>query len=270
RIPVTSCSGGTSLSMKPLAPACSASYTYSSMSKVVSITTFVSIPSRSSRRRVASIPSSSGMRTSMSTTSGRSRCVSSIASRPSEASPTTSMSLSASRIIRNPVRTRSWSSTIRTLMLTRVPRRQRLPPGEAGLRRCLTPSEEPADISCKGDASRAVHRDTGAQLVPAARPGAGIHVSAVHGDAFAHPDEPVAAAVAGAVALAVVGDDELDLFRAVPDEHVRVPCARVLEGVRETLLDHAVGGQVNPRRQLQGVPFHAQVDGETRVANLRD
>ena len=40
------------------------------MSKVVSITTFVSVAPLASSRRVASMPSSSGMRTSISTTSG--------------------------------------------------------------------------------------------------------------------------------------------------------------------------------------------------------
>ena len=51
------------------------------MSKVVSITTFVSPAPFRSRRRVASIPSSSGMRTSISTTSGAS-CRASVTASP--------------------------------------------------------------------------------------------------------------------------------------------------------------------------------------------
>src|SRR5512141_1339472 len=43
------------------------------MSNVVSITTLASTPPSAIRRRVASIPSTSGIRTSISTTSGRSR-----------------------------------------------------------------------------------------------------------------------------------------------------------------------------------------------------
>jgi hypothetical protein len=68
-------------------------------------------------RRVASIPSMLGMRTSMRTTSGRSPSASPTASPPSPASPTTSMSSLASRIMRKPPRTSAWSSaiTIRTL-----------------------------------------------------------------------------------------------------------------------------------------------------------
>src|SRR5215211_5054921 len=72
------------------------------MSNVVSITTFRAAPSSPSSRRVASIPSTSGMRTSIRTTSGRKRRASATASRPSAASPTTSMSSSASRIMRKP------------------------------------------------------------------------------------------------------------------------------------------------------------------------
>src|SRR6266540_1801660 len=87
------------------------------MSKVVSMTTFVSAPSSASRRRVASMPSTSGIRTSMRTTSGRRRRASSTASRPFAASPATSMSSSASRIMRKPARTSAWSSTIKTVRL---------------------------------------------------------------------------------------------------------------------------------------------------------
>ena len=63
---------GVSLSRKPLAPARSASKTYSSRSNVVTTRTR-GAPSPEARiRRVASMPSSTGMRTSISTTSGRS------------------------------------------------------------------------------------------------------------------------------------------------------------------------------------------------------
>ena len=117
RIPATSCSGGTSLSRNPLAPARRASYRYSSMSKVVSMTTFDSVPSWPSSRRVASIPSMVGIRTSISTTCGRSRSASVTASSPFDASPTTSMSSCASRIMRKPARTSAWSSTISTRTL---------------------------------------------------------------------------------------------------------------------------------------------------------
>jgi hypothetical protein len=71
RIACTSSAAGASLSRKPLAPARSASTTYSSRSKVVSTSTFAG-PERSGPVicRVASTPSIRGIRMSISTTSG--------------------------------------------------------------------------------------------------------------------------------------------------------------------------------------------------------
>ena len=57
------------------------------------------------------------MRMSISTTSGRVRWQSSTPSRPFSASPTTSMSGWASRIMLKPSRISAWSSTIATLMV---------------------------------------------------------------------------------------------------------------------------------------------------------
>src|ERR1035437_1234114 len=68
------------------------------------------------RRRVASMPFSSGMLTSITTTSGRSCSARSTASRPLAASPTISMSASAARIILKPWRTTAWSSARRMRM----------------------------------------------------------------------------------------------------------------------------------------------------------
>ncbi len=114
RMPSTSSSGRTSLRRNPLAPARSASTTYSSMSNVVSMRTRDRQPGSARMRRVASIPSTPGIRTSMSTMSGRVDATSVTASAPSSASPTTSRSGSVSRIIRRPRRTSAWSSAMRT------------------------------------------------------------------------------------------------------------------------------------------------------------
>src|SRR5215207_920505 len=115
-------SGSTSLSRKPLAPACNASNTYSSRSKVVSMITRTSASFRSEAiRRVASRPSTSGMRMSIRTMSGWSARARSTASAPVEASPTTSMSSARSSSIRKPERTSAWSSASSTRMLTRAP-----------------------------------------------------------------------------------------------------------------------------------------------------
>ena len=97
----TSCSGGTSLSRKPLAPAAQ---------RVVDVLVEVEgreheharrrlVTPMASTRRVASMPSMRGMRMSMSTTSGLRRSTASTACTPSSASPTTSRSASASRIM---------------------------------------------------------------------------------------------------------------------------------------------------------------------------
>ncbi len=102
--------------MKPLAPARSASYTYSSRSKVVSTSTRAAEPA-ARMRRVASMPSTSGIRTSINTTSGENLVAALTACSPLAASPTTVMSGSASRIIRKPVRTSDWSSAISTFTL---------------------------------------------------------------------------------------------------------------------------------------------------------
>ena len=92
------------------------------MSNVVSITTFAS---RCRRRRAAAASPRSRRAPACGRPSGRrpasGAAPRSTASSPSAASPTTSMSGSASRIIRKPVRTSAWSSTIRT----RTPARRR-------------------------------------------------------------------------------------------------------------------------------------------------
>lgn len=101
--------------MKPLAPAFSPENAYSSRSKVVRMITF-GCSSGSQMRRVASTPSSFGMRTSISTTSTFVARSTSSASRPSPASATTSMSGCAASTMRNPVRSSTWSSTSITRM----------------------------------------------------------------------------------------------------------------------------------------------------------
>src|SRR6267142_4508484 len=65
---------------------------------------------RSTMRRVASTPSSSGMAMSMMTMSGRKRSASATASRPFPATATTCKSLPPSSRARSPSRTTAWSS----------------------------------------------------------------------------------------------------------------------------------------------------------------
>ncbi len=91
RIAVIRSAGRVSLSRNPLAPARSAPNTYSSRSKVVRMITRT--PASDSGAdviwRVASMPSSIGIRTSISMTSGRAARATATASAPLAASPTT-------------------------------------------------------------------------------------------------------------------------------------------------------------------------------------
>ena len=162
RTALASCSRLASLSRNPLAPAFIARYTYSSRLKVVSIRIRARQPARTSLA-VASIPSSSGILMSISTTSGSSRRACASAWPPLAASPTTRRSGSASSIIRRPSRTRSWSSTIRTLITT-------------------------------APAAGATERQPGAHGEPAAGPRPGAQLAAEHRHPLAHPGQPVPAA----------------------------------------------------------------------------
>jgi hypothetical protein len=99
----------TSLSRNPLAPARSASKTYSSRSKVVRMSTLGARSSAASCL-VASMPSVPGIRTSISTTSGRRSRQTRTAAAPSAAVPSTAKSGWVSSSAANPARTTSWSS----------------------------------------------------------------------------------------------------------------------------------------------------------------
>jgi DNA-binding NarL/FixJ family response regulator len=114
-------SGGACFSRNPLAPASRPSKTYSSRSKVVSSTTRGGFGVSAATRRVASIPLSRGMRTSITTTSGLSSAALLTAASPSGASPATSRSGCVPIIMATPARTTGWSSTTRTRMVTADP-----------------------------------------------------------------------------------------------------------------------------------------------------
>jgi hypothetical protein len=115
RIASRSSAGSTPLPRKPLAPARIAPTTSSSVSKVVSMTTRT--PAMSSSVviwRVAVMPSMSGMRMSIKTTSARLERVSETASAPVAASATTVRSGAESMSTLNPARMRAWSSASTT------------------------------------------------------------------------------------------------------------------------------------------------------------
>ena len=102
-----------SLRRMPHAPASNAPNTYSSMSNVV-MTMTAGAESSCWMRRVASRPSPPGMRMSMHTTSGWRCCATVRASSPVLASPITSMSPEAWRIVASPARMSASSSAMTT------------------------------------------------------------------------------------------------------------------------------------------------------------
>ena len=212
-------SGGASLSRKPLAPARSASNTYSSRSKVVRTRTARPAPRARRSARVASRPSIAGHpdvhHHHVAAAAAR---ASATAAAPSPASPTTSMAGSTSKILRRPARTRGWSSTSRT------PIRHRAAPSSG---------------------SRARDREAAA----GARPG--VELPAVQRDPLPHADQPVPAGRRSAPAPpAVVGDLDPQLAGAVAGSRTRTRRRRrVLERVGQRLLHDAVGRHVQPGRQ---------------------
>ncbi len=107
-------------------------------------------------------------------------------------------------------------------------------------------------------------------LKPPPGRGPDSQLAAAERDALAHADEPVAAAVARVVAVAVVGHFDLDILSGVPDGDPRVRRAGVLERVRQRLLDDPVRREVDARRELDGRPLDRQLDRQARLAHLLD
>lgn len=215
RIAVSSSEGGTSLSMNPLAPALRPVKAYSSRSKVVRISTFGGF-SAAQIRRVASTPSRRGIRTSISTTSVAVERSASIASTPSLASATTSMSGWAESTMRKPVRSSAWSSTsITRIGAMRIPslscRGTASCPGTASS--CgggaLPGPVRRAWTACRGGPSRMsprrFQREQDADAEAAAGARARVQRAADHADAFTHPDQPLALAVGAALPVQLAG-----------------------------------------------------------------
>ena len=176
-------------------------------------------PARSIRR-VASMPSTCGMRTSISTTSGRARATSSTASRPSAASPTTAMSGLALQ-----------------------------DHAEPGAHHRLVVDQDDADRHGGG-----VHRE-GRPRTRQPPPGRGPAVSCPgeHADTLAHPDQAEPAGADGhAGAAAVVDAPRPRASRS--RRHTRdvdgVDRPGVAADVGQRLLHHPVGAQPDGRRQV--------------------
>ena len=179
------------------------------------------------------------MRTSIKITSGSSSRAWASAWLPSAASPATARSGSASSSIRRPSRTRSWSSTIRTLITTGPPAAGRRPAAAGRRRRTRR----------RAAARRPVHRRI-PRLARASRP-----APARQPRSAAAPGGPVPLSVTSIVTV---------LVRA-SDRHLGAGRARVLEYVGQRLLDDPVDRHVHGRGQRGEVA----VDGPGSPAGPR-
>ena len=94
------------------------------------------------------------------------------------------------------------------------------------------------------------------------------HLAAVDLDALADTDEPVPEAVALRAAPAVVAYLDLQLVGPVTDGHVRVAGMCVLECVRQAFLDDAIGGEVDPPREREGLAVHMEFYGQPGTTDL--
>ena len=148
------------------------------------------------------------------------------------ASPTTSMSSSASRIIRKPPRISAWSSAISTRMVTAAR-------PVAGDREPRTDEEPAAGTRARSSSVAAEERH-----------------------ALAHPDQAVAARRRPPAAgpRRRRSTSSVDRLAAVAQQRrARGAVPAVLQRVRERLLDDAIGGQVDAGRQRPGVAFDDQL-----------
>ena len=113
-----------------------------------------------------------------------------------------------------------------------------------------------------------LEREAGAEHEAAVGCRACGHLAAVDLDAFADADEAVAEAVARRGADAVVAYLDAQLVGPVADGHVGPARARVLERVRQALLDDAVRGEVDRAREREALALDVQVDGQAGAADL--
>ncbi len=246
--------GSASFRRNPVAPARIASNTYSSRSNVVSTTTWTDAREGSATIvRVAASPSTFGIRMSITTTSGSNCRVSSIAAVPSSASPTTSMSSSASSSIRKPALSSTWSSAMTDANHDGFRRR-----GHGGW---------------TDDGAR--QRQPGADGEPAAWAGTGDHVPADGGRPFGHAGDAVPAAPVGIDrrrrAPTVVDDLDPHRIGFVADGHRRRRVhARVAHHVGQRLLHDAVRGEVDRRRNGRRSGVAVDGDGDAGVAGVLD
>src|SRR5262249_46679488 len=173
-----------------------------------------------------SSPDSPGITTSMRTRSGFVVRASKIASRTFPASPTVSMSISASMSSRSPERTTAWSSTTRTR------------------------------INSEGNLDR--------DRRPGARRRLDAQRAAEQLDAFAHPldAEPVPGPL-GVEPEPVVLDHERHALILTGHENADLTSLRMLDDVREPFLDNPIERRRDLAGKLLHAGSRGEVDGQT-------
>src|SRR5690606_35954004 len=221
----------------PMPPASRTARRYSSSACMVRTRTRVSFPS-AAIRRVASRPPMPGMERSMTTTSGFSLSTASIASSPVPASPTTTMSSSASRRARSPARRTTWSSA----------RRMRI---GSGILLRLRSGYDDGDLG------------TGAG------PAFDVDASSDVGGAFFHAEEAEPAAVLGhrggdVEAPSVVADHGFDESRPYAHPELDAARVRVADHVGERLLEDPVERELGLGRESPADGREVAFDGDPR------
>src|SRR5262249_47800738 len=219
---------------RPLVDLSRCKATYSSRSKVVRMRILLA-GAAAVIAAVAWIPFMPGIRTSISTTSGCRADVMLTPVAPSAASPATSMSGSASRIIWNPRRSRDWSSTSRTRIIR--PRRR---PGAAARRRS----------SRRAGAGRPARRRHRRGFAPASRSGR-------------RPRRPAPAPAAGGGGRGAPRADmgvlpRLSGGRGAPPPGGGAPAPAVFGGVGQALLYEPVHRQLHAGGHVRRLPVDLQ------------
>jgi hypothetical protein len=98
--------------------------------------------------------------------------------------------------------------------------------------------------------------ETGANHVATADPVAGFERPAVEGDTLSHADQALARSIerTSVGPASVVDDLDLERVTAVVEGHRRRDRARMLQRVRQPLLDDPMCRDLNARRQPRGGP----------------
>ena len=212
----------------------------------MSIRTFAPSPAASTRR-VASMPSSSGMRMSISTTSG----------------------CEPLGLLDRLQAVGGLADHVEVVLGVEDH------PEPGAHERLVVGDQHPHRAHAAASTCRLVRHERQLRTDPeaAAAPPPGLELAAVELHALAHADEAVAAVAAEPLARragAAVGDLELELALAPAHVHLGGRVVGVLERVRQPLLHDAEGGEVEPGGQRAPLALDVQLDRQAGLARALD